>query len=287
MPTTNIYDIAATWNNGATTFTGIKLNVTDTASASGSLLMDLQVGGVSQFKVDKTGAVVISDGTSALTIDSSNGATTFLQTFAMTFQTSNAFTVRHGNGDPFGIRAASSGEGRLAFLSTANIKQVELTPDAANTLAQRNGANAQAFRVYNTYTDASNYERGFMKWNSNVLEIGTEAAGTGAAREVRFGVPSFYVGTSGLNVQIRCGASANHSLTANGTSQYFGPTQWAGNLDLGRVAYPWRDIYLRPSASLTPSANGDLCIEATNNTTLTFKLKGSDGTVRSGTVALS
>ena len=182
--TVDIYDMAQTWNDGAATFTGIKLNVTDTASASGSLLMDLQVGGVSQFKVDKTGAVVISDGTSALTIDSSNGATTFLQTFAMTFQTSNAFTVRHGNGDPFGIRAASSGEGRLAFLSTANIKQVELTPDAANTLAQRNSTNAQTFNIYNTYTNASNYERGFMKWSSNVLEIGTEAAGTGSNRNV-------------------------------------------------------------------------------------------------------
>lgn len=31
--------------------------------------------------------------------------------------------------------------------------------DAANTLAQRNGTNAQTFNLYNTYTDASNYER--------------------------------------------------------------------------------------------------------------------------------
>src|SRR5882672_10454126 len=33
-----------------------------------------------------------------------------------------------------------------------------LTRDAANTLAQRNGVNAQTFRIYNTFTDASNYE---------------------------------------------------------------------------------------------------------------------------------
>jgi hypothetical protein len=31
--------------------------------------------------------------------------------------------------------------------------------DAAGTLAQRNGTNAQAYRLYNTYTNASNYER--------------------------------------------------------------------------------------------------------------------------------
>jgi hypothetical protein len=57
--TVNIYDMAQTWNNGATTFAGIKLNVTDTASASGSLLMDLQLGGAAKFKVDKNGDVYL------------------------------------------------------------------------------------------------------------------------------------------------------------------------------------------------------------------------------------
>jgi hypothetical protein len=57
--TVNIYDMAQTWNNGATTFAGIKLNVTDTASASGSLLMDLQVGRCGQVKVDKDGTLYL------------------------------------------------------------------------------------------------------------------------------------------------------------------------------------------------------------------------------------
>lgn len=50
-----IYDMIDTWNNGATTFTAVKMNVTDTASAAGSLLMDLQVGGVSKFSMSKDG----------------------------------------------------------------------------------------------------------------------------------------------------------------------------------------------------------------------------------------
>ena len=47
------------------------------------------------------------------------------------------------------------------------------------------------------------------------------------------------------------------------------------------------DLIQNPSASVTPSNNGEFMVEATNNTTLTFKLKGTDGTVRSGTIALS
>ena len=64
-------------------------------------------------------------------------------------------------------------------------RDVVLARDAAGTLAQRNGTNAQTFRLYNTFTDASNYERGFLRWSSNVFEVGPEAAGTGTARPMR------------------------------------------------------------------------------------------------------
>jgi len=49
-----IINLSQTWNNAATTFTGLKLNVTDTASAAGSNLLDLQSGGSSKFNVSKT-----------------------------------------------------------------------------------------------------------------------------------------------------------------------------------------------------------------------------------------
>jgi hypothetical protein len=57
--------------------------------------------------------------------------------------------------------------------------------DAANTLAQRNGANAQAFRVYNT-TDGTNSEFGGIRWAANVFTIGPQTAGTGTARATSF-----------------------------------------------------------------------------------------------------
>jgi hypothetical protein len=50
-----LMDLAVTWNASGVTHDGIKLNVTNTASAAGSKLIDLQVGGTSKFKVDKDG----------------------------------------------------------------------------------------------------------------------------------------------------------------------------------------------------------------------------------------
>lgn len=43
----------------------------------------------------------------------------------------------------------------------------------------------------------------------------------------------------------------------------------------------------RPPSSITPTDNGDLVIQATSDTSLTFKYKGSDGTVRSASLTLS
>jgi len=42
-----------------------------------------------------------------------------------------------------------------------------------------------------------------------------------------------------------------------------------------------------PGASVTPSVNGQITLELTNNTTLTIRAKGSDGTVRSAAITLS
>lgn len=51
----NALNITQTLNEASTAFTAIKLNVTDTASAAGSLLMDLQTGGASQLSLRKDG----------------------------------------------------------------------------------------------------------------------------------------------------------------------------------------------------------------------------------------
>ena len=68
MATQDIFNMTDTWNAGGTTFTAIKMNVTDSASAAASLLMDLQVGSASKFSVSKTGALVSALGANTAAI---------------------------------------------------------------------------------------------------------------------------------------------------------------------------------------------------------------------------
>jgi len=101
-----VINASQTWNNGAVTFTGLKFNATDTASNAASLLMDLQVGTVSQFNVSKAGVVNvrgnilpsadngINIGSNALRINTFMAATAFRLTSAGAFDWSDTFLTR-------------------------------------------------------------------------------------------------------------------------------------------------------------------------------------------------
>ena len=157
----DIYDMLDTWNAGATTFTAIKMSVTDTASAAGSLLMDLQVGGVSKFSVDKAGRVgAVGPPNISFSVNAS-GAISASQYFI------------------------SATGGAIYFTDLL------LFRDAANTFGQRNGVNPQAFNLYNTYDNSLNYERGFIGWASSEFRIVSQTAGTGSVRGMRLVSPSY------------------------------------------------------------------------------------------------
>lgn len=85
----------------------------------------------------------------------------------------------------------TGGSGAASSAGLANGGQIVLSgglgygTGKTGAIELRSGTVAQTLNIYNTYTDASNYERGFMRWNTNVLEIGTEALGTGSSRAVR------------------------------------------------------------------------------------------------------
>jgi hypothetical protein len=94
------------------------------------------------------------------------------------------------------ISGKGSGLVNIGSDVTIGSTDVILARDAANILAQRNSTTAQELRVYNTYTDASNYELATLGWATNVLVLGSESAGTGSARAVSV----VYDGTEKINV---------------------------------------------------------------------------------------
>jgi hypothetical protein len=153
------------------------------------LLIDLQLGGSSRFSVDKTGSIVSNYG---INIGGTSASSPLL--VSSTFYLATSTVVQWG-----------TGANRLA-------SDLAILKEAANVLAQRNGTSAQTFRLYNTFTDASNYERGFFRWASNVLEIGTEAAGTGTQRTIDIKIGT----TSALSFNTSAQASFSSRVTASG-----------------------------------------------------------------------
>jgi len=150
--------ISQTWNAGGVAFTALKVNAVSTASASGSLLLDLQVGTVSQVSVRKDGFMLIS---------------------GVGIGVANIYTTGGG-------QCASTIASGLNVVSTLSLGSdtILLRDGAANTLALRNGAAAQTFNVYGTYTSGTSYERLTLSAPSSANAIiGTnKGSGGGTAR---------------------------------------------------------------------------------------------------------
>ena len=172
MANVSINNITETWTSSGTTYSGIKYNVTDTASATGSKLIDLQVGGVSKFSVDKNGYIAL------------NGLSKDASYFTLT-------SPIYGN-----INNRYYLDGNLSFGTASCIawsagsdptisKDLFIWRDQANTLAQRNGVNAQSYRIYLSYTDATNNSRFAINATSNYYRLASEiGTSTGSKKPI-------------------------------------------------------------------------------------------------------
>lgn len=99
--------------------------------------------------------------------------------------------------------------------------------------------------------------------------------------------PSYFAGsigagTTGPSAKLHAISTSEQLRLGYGAANYAGFTVDSGGKLKISQALTWV-----PPASITPASIGDLTVQATSNTSLTFKLKGSDGTVRSGSITLS
>jgi len=202
-------DISQTWNNAAVTFTGSKINIVDTASASGSLLADWQVGGVSRFRFSKNNSLLVGttssfaqfhfkpvSGASYLAIQAGSGSTSGIYLGDSSGDFSHRI-LRQGNDQDFkviGTMSFFTGGPAVERFSISGAGLAVFT----GGLEQRNSTNAQTFRIYNT-TDSgiANYERAKLAWESNTFVIGTEIAGTSVTpRNIAFTGGNVGIGTT-------------------------------------------------------------------------------------------
>jgi hypothetical protein len=198
------WNSTATWNASGVTFTHLKTNVTNTASATASLLLDLQVGGTSQFSVRRDGLTTLN-GASGLTIVNGNLTVSAGVSLVPAGGGPSAPPYSFGGATSYGLyysgiaggvlMAAGGADhmlwgGNTVALSSGHYlgwgssgistPDLKLYRDAANTFAQRNATTAQTWRIYGTWTDASNYERLSLSHTTGTGSvIAAETAGTG------------------------------------------------------------------------------------------------------------
>lgn len=176
--------ISQTWNAAGVTFESFVVDVTKTAAAAGSHLLNLKFAGVSKFSVGYNEYSYVdlrlAEQTGSTYGGLTPGNTGEIHLFTGAGDTGSVGTpILVTVSNVYGLTT----EGTLGYswYSAAHnsSRDLFLFRDAAGTLAQRNSTNAQTFRVYNTYTSSTSFENGQLQWASNEFRIGTSVGSAG------------------------------------------------------------------------------------------------------------
>ena len=207
--------ISQTWNNAAVAFTGLDINITETAAAGLSTYMRVR-SSRSSFDIFKLQYSQYGTYT-----DLAIGGTT---------ADASGITLRSGYGHAQ-FYAASLGlysDSTMGFVlaSTNGTPFTYLTPTTAK-LFQRNSTTAQSFNVCNTYTSVASYEGITLDWSTNVARVGTTKGGSGGSarswmlhydgtEKARVSSSGFTVGASGTAISsiISATDTLNFDLTS-------------------------------------------------------------------------
>jgi len=184
----SMIDLAGTWNTSGNPV-ALKMAITNTASGATSKFISLLAGasGTTEvLSVDKTGLITSK-------LDQSSGQVSFAINTGANYGFGGFFNspaiIHNGNVKLYCDGSGTAFYGRIKFEENSGAlnwrDDLFLYRDAANTLGIRNSTNAQTFRTYGTYTDASNYRRVTLSMTTaGVATLLPEGAGTGASGNV-------------------------------------------------------------------------------------------------------
>lgn len=218
-------EILQTWNEGSTTFTGVKIDITDTASASDSVAFAVDVDGSSVFEVGKDGGVnfgsfrfdggavpVVKLGNN-LTFQNTGGNSNYLF-----LNLSNYLQLPVGNGFAWSANTSAASTHDFGIFGDTGVAAI------------RGGTDAMELQIYNTYTNPSDgewLELGFQGI-TNTAVIKTNANGTGTVR----------------NLRIEVGGILNAIFeSSNRTKFYNNLVSGSGTETLGESGLRWTGVY--------------------------------------------
>ena len=222
-----ILDLTQTWNNAAVTFTGAKLNITDTASNAASLLMDLQIGGVSKGAVGKYGMFTSGTATTnaigSLTT-STNTTCGFYQDAAysmLLFAEANANMTNVSSKAVLHLnQAAGSGAVRVGSSASFGWSSGSVTSTSLDTILTRRaaanlrlGAADAAAPVAQTLSVQSVVAGNTNTAGANFTFTGSQGTGTGVGGSIIFQVaPAGSTGTAQNALATVFALTSNRSL---------------------------------------------------------------------------
>jgi len=226
--------------------------------------------GISGLSAGASGALLAANNLSDLA--SASTARTNLGLGTIATQAATSVNIDGGaiDGTAIGATSRAAGYFSVAAVGTSSTSDTFEVKSAGNTTSRISStfSNSTATGlIIDTTGDGSTGRIVFSKAGTSrgIFKYAHSASGVGEI---------FSVNVAGGTDELQIRGDSRATLFATGAFDYNG-------LYVGGV------LAIAPGTSVTPQNNGDVVIEATNNTTLTFKLKGSDGTVRSGTLALS
>lgn len=123
---------------------------------------------------------------------------------------SDSDNLKHAVFSDFGGGGTPGGSSGQIQYNNASALDGSILWQGTNLIEQRNSTNSQSFRIYDTWTDASNNSYGGFNWTGSTLRIDTAKNGTGTARDLVLGAKgTTHFTLNGTNIYVATGISPN------------------------------------------------------------------------------